>query len=155
MYNISFLNIRVTDEPLEVDETWMKTMYICLFLGGFWCGAVTFVMLLAIHAHCEQTKTRQHRGPVISTSPFWADWWSSIASRLARRDWAATTDEEAASSSSASEDSLYEEVTGQVSDVEYIKAMNWERDAQAIHFWRPFEDRPLPKTVSRYESSEC
>ena len=41
MYNISFIDFGVTDEPLEVDETWMKMMYICLFLGGFWCGAVT------------------------------------------------------------------------------------------------------------------
>ena len=125
------------------------------FWGGGWCGTVTFVMLLAIHTHCEQTKTRQRQGPVITTSPFWADWQSLIGSRLARRDWAATTHDEAASSSSASEDSLYEEVAGQVSDVEYIKAVNWEHDAQAIHFWRPFEDRLFPKTVSRYESSEC
>ena len=112
MYNISFINFGVTDEPLEVDKTWTKTMYICLFLGGFWCGAVTFVMLLTIHAHCEQLRTRQHRGPVTTTSPFWADWWSSIASRLTRRDWAATTDDEAASCSLASADSLYEEVAG-------------------------------------------
>ena len=112
MYNISFIDFGVTDEPLEVDKTWMKTMYICLFLGGFWCGTVTFIMLLAIHAHCEQLKTRQRHGPVITMSPFWADWRSSIASRLTRRDWAATTDDEAASSNSASEDSLYEEVAG-------------------------------------------
>ena len=155
MYNISFIDFGVTDEPLEVDETWTKMMYICLFLGGFWCGAVTFVMLLAIHAHCEQLRTRQHRGPVTTTSPFWADWRSSIVSRVTRRDRAATTDDEVTSCSSASEDSLYEEVAGRVSDVEYTKAMNWERDACAIHFWRPFEDRPLPKTFSRYESSEC
>ena len=101
MYNISFVAFGVTDEPLEVDETWTKTMYICLFLGGFWCSAVTFVMLLAIHAHCEQSRTRQHRGPVTTTSPFWVDWRSSIASHLTRRDWSATTDDEAASCSSA------------------------------------------------------
>ena len=53
MYNISFVDFGVTDEPLEVDETWTKAMYICLFLGGFWCSAVIFVLLLAIHAHCE------------------------------------------------------------------------------------------------------
>ena len=155
MYNISFIDFGVTDEPLEVDETWTKMMYICLFLGGFWCGAVTFVMLLAIHAHCEQLRTRQCRGPVTTTSPFWADWRSSIASRVTRRDWAATTDDEVTSCSSASEDSLYEEVAGRVSDVEYTEAVNWERDAWAIHFWRPFEDCPLPKTFSRYESGEC
>ena len=80
MYNISFIDFGVTDEPLEVDKMWMKTIYICLFLGGFWCGAVTFVMLLAIHTHCEQLRTRQRRGPVTPTSPFWADWQSSIAS---------------------------------------------------------------------------
>ena len=155
MYNISFIDFGVTDEPLEVDKTWTKMMYICLFLGGFWCGAVTFIMLLAIHAHCEQLRTRQRCGPVTTTSPFWADWRSSIASRLTRRDWAATRDDEATSCSSASEDSLYEEVAGRVSDVEYTEAVNWECDARAIHFWRPFEDRPLPKTFSRYESGEC
>ena len=112
MYNISFIDFEVTDKPLEVDETGTKTMYICLFLGGFWCGTVTIVMLLAIHTHCEQLRTRQYRGSVTTTSPFWADWQSSIASRLTRRDWAATTDDEAASSSLASEDSLYEEVAG-------------------------------------------
>ena len=58
MYNISFIDFRVTDEPLEVDEMGMKTMYICLFLGGFWCRTVTIVMLLAIHTHCEQTKDK-------------------------------------------------------------------------------------------------
>ena len=125
MYNISFINFGVTDEPLEVDETWTKTMYICLFLGGFWCGAVTFIMLLAIHTYCEQLRTRQCRGPVTTTPPFWADWQSSIASRLTGRDWAATTDDEVTSSSSASEDSLYVEVAGRVTDAEYIKAMNW------------------------------
>ena len=150
MSNISFVDFRVTDEPLEMNETWTKTMYICLFLGGFWCGAVTFVMLLAIHAHCEQLRTRQRCGPDTTPSPFWADWQSSIASRLTRRDWSATTDDEAASCSSASEDSLYEEVAGRVS-----KAVNWECDARAIHFWRPFEDHPLAKTFSCYESGEC
>ena len=54
-----------------------------------------------------------------------------------------------------SADSRYEEVVGQISDVEYTKAVNWERDAWAIHFWRPFEDRPLPKTFSCYTSGEC
>ena len=155
MYNISFTDIGVTDEPLEVHETWSKTMYICLFVGGFWCGAVTFTMLLAIHTHCEQLRTRQRHGPVATMSPFWADWQSSIASRLTRRDWAVTTDDEAASSSSASEDSMYEEVAGRVSDTEYIEAVNWERDTRAIHFWRPFEDHPLLKTFSHHESSEC
>ena len=125
MYNISFIDFGVTDEPLEVDETWTKTMYICLFFGGFWCGAVTVVMLLAIHTHCEQLRTRQSHGPVTTTSPFWADWQILIASQLTRRDWAATRDDETASSSSASEVSLYEEVAVRVSDVEYTKAMDW------------------------------
>ena len=79
MYNISFIEFGVTDEPVEVDETWTRTMYICLFLGGFWCGTVTFVMLLAIHTHCERFRTRQHRGPVTTVSPFWSDWRSSIS----------------------------------------------------------------------------
>ena len=112
MYNISFIDVGVTNEPLEVDETWTKVMYFCLFLGGFWCGAVTFVMLLAIHAHCEQLRRRQRHGQGTTTPPFWADWRSSIASQLTRRDWAAMTDDEAASSSSASEDSMYAEVAG-------------------------------------------
>ena len=112
-------------------------------------------MLLALHTYCEQLRTRQHRGPVTTTPPCWADWWSSIASRLTRRDWAATTDDEAASSSLASVDSLYAEVAGQTSDAEYIKVVNREHDAQAIHFWRPFEDHPWPKTFSRCESGEC
>ena len=34
MYNISFIDFGVTGEPLEVNEMWMKTMYICLFVGG-------------------------------------------------------------------------------------------------------------------------
>ena len=130
-------------------------MYICLFVGGFWCGTVTFVMLLAIHTYCEQLRTRQRRGPVTTMPPLWADWRSLIASRLTRRDWLATTDDEATSNSSASADSLYAEVAGQAFNAEYIEAVNWERDAQAIHFWRPFEDHPLPKTLSRCESGKC
>ena len=43
--------------------------------------------------HTEQLRTRQYRGPVTTTSPFWVDWRSSIASRLTRRDWSATTDD--------------------------------------------------------------
>ena len=63
MYNISFINFGVTDEPVEVDETWTKMMYICLFLGGFWCGAITFVMLLAIHTLAAATaQTRPSNG---------------------------------------------------------------------------------------------
>ena len=112
MYNISYIDFGVTDEPLEVDESWTKTMYFCLFLGGFSCGAVTSVMLLAIHTHCEQLRIRQGCGQGTTTLPFWADWRSSIASRLTRRDWASTTDDEAASSSLASEDSMYVEVAG-------------------------------------------
>ena len=152
MYNISFIDFGVTDEPVEGDETWTRTMYICLFMGGFWCGAVTFVMLLAIYNYCEQFRTRQRRGPVTTTPHLWADWRSSITSQLTSRDWAAT-DEEATSNSSA--DSLYAEVAGQAYDAEYIEAVNWEHDAQAIHFWRPFEDHPLPKTFSCCESGKC
>ena len=154
MYNISFINFGVTDEPMEVDETWTRMMYICLFMGGFWCGAITFVMLLAIHYYCEQFRTRQSHGPVTTIPHLWADWQSSIASRLTSRDWAAT-DDEATPDSSASAYALYAEVAGQAFDAEYIEAMNWERDAQAIHFWRPFEDHPLLKTFSYCESGKC
>ena len=142
MYNISFIEFGVTDEPVEVDKTWTRTMYICLFLGGFWCGTVTFVMLLAIHTHCERFRTRHRRGPVTTVSPFWSDWRSSISSRLTGRDWASTSDDEVASCSSASE------------NTKYLRAINRERDSQAIHFWRPFEDRLLPKTASRCEPGE-
>ena len=92
-------------------------VYLPIYGGGVWCGTVTFIMLLAIHTHCEQLRTRQRHGPV-TTSPFWADWRSLIASQLTRRDWAVTTDDEATSSSTVSEDSLYEEVAVPVSDVE-------------------------------------
>ena len=142
MYNISFIEFGVTDEPLDVDETWTRTMYVCLFLGGFWCGTVTFIMLLAIHTHCERFKTRQRRGPVTTASPFWSDWRSSISSRLTRGDWSSTSDDEVASCNSAS------------GNTEYLRAINRERDSRAIHFWRPFEDRPLSKTSSRCEPGE-
>ena len=142
MYNISFIEFGVTDEPVEVDKTWTRTIYICLFLGGFWRSTVTFVMFLAIHTHCEKFRTRQRHGPVTTASPFWSEWRSSISSRLTGRDWASTSDDEVASCSSASD------------KTEYLRAMNRERDSRAIHFWRPFEDRPLPKTASRCEPCE-
>ena len=142
MYNISFIDFRVTNEPVEVDETLTKTMYICLFLGGFWCGTVTFIMLLAIHTHCGRLRTRQRCGLVTTASPFWSDWQSSISSRLTGRDWASTADYEATSCSTASEDS------------EYRRVINWECDSRAIHFWRPFEDHLLPKAASRCELGE-
>ena len=142
MYNISFIEFGVTDEPLEVDETWTRTMYVCLFLGGFWCGTVTFIMLLAIHTHCERFKARQRRGLVTTASPFWSDWRSSISSRLTRGDWSSTSDDEVASCSSASR------------NTKYLIAINRERDSWAIHFWRPFEDRPLSKSSSRCEPGE-
>ena len=66
-----------------------------------------------------------------------------------------TTDDEATSSSAVSEDSLYEEVAVSVSDIEDTESMDRERDALAIHFWRPFKNRPSLKTCSRYESGEC
>ena len=126
-------------------------MYICLFVGGFWCGTITFVMLLALHNYCGQFRTRQRCDPVTTMLHLWADWRSSIASGLTSRAWAAT-DEEATSNSSA--DSLYVEVAGQAYDAENIEAVNWECDAQAIHFWRPLEDHPLPKTVGLCEPGE-
>ena len=126
MYNISFTDFGVTDEPLEVHEMWTKMMYICLFVGGFWCGTVTFTMLLAIHTHCEQLRTRQRRGPVTTTSPLWADWRSSIASQLSGRDWAVSTDDGATSSSAVSKDSLYEEVAVPISDIEDTDSVDRE-----------------------------
>ena len=142
MYNISFIEFGVTDEPMEVDETWTRTMYVCLFLGGFWCGTVTFIMLLAIHTYCERVKTRQCRGPVTTASPFWSDWRSSTSSRLTRGDWSPTSDDEVTSCSSVS------------GNTEFLRAINRERDSRAIHFWRPFEDPPLSKASSRCEPGE-
>ena len=142
MYNISFIEFGVTDEPMEVDETWTRTMYVCLFLGGFWCGTVTFIMLLAIHTYCERYKTRQRCAPVTMASPFWSDWRSSTSSRLTRGDWSPTSDDEVTSCSSVS------------GNTEYLRAINRERDSRAIHFWRPFEDPPLAKASSRCEPGE-
>ena len=142
MYNISFIEYGVTDEPLEVEEAWTRTMYVCLFLGGFWCGTATFLMLLAVHTYCERFKTRQRRGPVATASPFWSDWQSSTSSHLTRGDWSSTSVEEVASWSSVS------------GDTEYHRAINRERDSRAIHFWRPFEDPPLSKASSCCESGE-
>ena len=142
MYNISFIEFGVTDEPMEVDETWTRTMYVCLFLGGFWCGTVTFIMLLAIHTYCERVNTMQRRGPITTASPFWSDWRSSTSSRLTRGDWSPTSDDEVTSCSSVS------------GNTEFLRAINRERDSRAIHFWRPFEDPPLWKASSRCEPGE-
>ena len=142
MYNISFIEFGVTDEPMEVDETWTRTMYVCLFLEGFWCGTVTFIMLLAIHTYCERVNTMQRRGPVTTASPFWSDWRSSTSSRLTRGDWSPTSDDEVTSCSSVS------------GNTEFLRAINRERDSRAIHFWRPFEDPPLWKASSRCEPGE-
>ena len=43
MYNISFVDFGVTDEPVEVDETWTKTMYICLLLN---IGSIRIYILM-------------------------------------------------------------------------------------------------------------
>ena len=119
-----------------------------------WCCHLHYVVGHS-HAHCEQLRTRQRHGSVTTTLPFWADWRSSIASRLTSRDWVVTTDDEAASSSAVSEDSLYEEVAVSMSDVEDTESVDRKHDALDIHFWRPFENRPSLKTCSHYESGEC
>ena len=130
MYNISFIEYGVTDEPLEVDETWTRTMYVSLFLGGFWCGTATFLMLLAIHTYCERFQTRHRRGSVTTASPFWSDWQSATSSHLTRGDWSSTSDDEVASFSSAS------------GNTEYIRAINRERDS---HVGRHFVKQCWPR----------
>ena len=38
MANISYIDFGVTDEPIEAAETWTKSMFLLLFLGGFGVG---------------------------------------------------------------------------------------------------------------------
>ena len=138
MANISYVDFAVPDKPVEVTETWTKTMFILLFLGGFWCRAATFIMLLAIHSHLELGRMRCQRRPVIETSPFWAD-WRLEASRLSRRGWSGSSDE-SESGGSSTDGSLYEEVQVRDPEVQYTEVAEWNSDTTAIHYWRPFDD---------------
>ena len=52
---ISIVDIGVIENmPIEAPEPWTTTMYVCLFVGGYWCGAMTFLMILIVHMYWEQ-----------------------------------------------------------------------------------------------------
>ena len=52
--NISFVDIDMNaNMPIEAPEAWTMTMFVCLFVGGYWCGAMTFTMLLIVKMYCE------------------------------------------------------------------------------------------------------
>ena len=61
--NISIVDIGVSENvPTDTPEPWTTTMYICLFIGGFWCGAMTFLMILVVNMYWEQRGARQYQG---------------------------------------------------------------------------------------------
>ena len=85
-------------------------MLICLFAGGYWCGAMTFVMFFVVKMQCEQQGVRRYRRAAMATMLFWAKWRSSMASQLTRRDWPESSDDDTGSSGASTEGSLYKEV---------------------------------------------
>ena len=91
----------------------------------------------------------------MATTPFWAKWRSSMVSQLPSREWPESSDDDTGSSSTSAEDSLYEEVAVCTSDIEYAEVMDWDPDAQAIHYWRLFEDGPSLKMFGRNLNGEC
>ena len=74
------------NEPMDAPEPWTTTMYIGLFIGGFWCGAMTFLMIFMVNMYKEQQRAGRYRGAVRATMPFWVEWCSSMASQLSRRE---------------------------------------------------------------------
>ena len=83
--NISIVDIGVIENmPMEAPEPWTTTMYICLFVGGFWCGARTFLMILIVHMYWEQLGVQRYWGAITPIMPFWAEWQSSMASQSTR-----------------------------------------------------------------------
>ena len=61
--NISIVDIGVGENvPTDAPEPWTMTMYVCLFVGGFWCGAMTFLMILVVNMCWEQMGVRRYRG---------------------------------------------------------------------------------------------
>ena len=153
MVNISYVDFVVPNEPVEVTETWSKSMFILMFLGGFWCGAATFIMLLAIHTHLELGWVRRQRRPVIETSPFWAD-WRSEGSRRSRRGWSVHSDD-TESGGSSGDGSMYEEVQVRGPEVEYTEVAEWTSDSSAIHYWRPFDEPSTVKTNHQTWRGKC
>ena len=61
--NISIADIggRV-NEPMDAPEPWTMTMYIGLFVGGFWCEAMTLLMILMVNMYKEQRRAGQYWG---------------------------------------------------------------------------------------------
>ena len=109
--NISIVDIGVSENmPTEAPEPWTTTMYVCLFVGGFWCGAMTFLLILVVNMYWEQTGVQRYWGATMATTPFWAEWRSSMASQLTRRERPESSDDDTGSSGTSAEDSLYEEV---------------------------------------------
>ena len=154
--NISIVDIGVSENmPMETPEPWTTTMYICLFVGGFWFGAMTFLMILVVNMYWEQREVRRYQGVTIVTTPFWAEWHSSMASQLTRRERPESSEDNAGSSSTSMEDSRYEEVAVHTSDIDYVEVMDWDSDVQAIHYWRLFEDGPMMKKFGHNLNDEC
>ena len=86
-------------------------MYVCLFVGGFWCGVMTFLMILVVKMNIEQRGVQRYGGATTATSLFSVEWRSSTASRSMMKGWQDTTSEEESSESGTSrEESIYEEV---------------------------------------------
>ena len=154
--NISIVDIGMSENmPTEAPELWTTTMYICLFVGGFWCGAMTFLMILVVNFHWEQRGVLRYRGAAMATMPFLAKWRSSMASQLTRRERPESSDDDTESSGTSAADSLYKEVVIGTSDIEYAEVRDWDSDARAIHYWRPFEDGPAMKMFGHNLNGEC
>ena len=61
--NISIVDIGVGENgPTDAPEPWTMTMYVCLFVGGFWCGAMTFLMILVVNMYQEQRGVGRYQG---------------------------------------------------------------------------------------------
>ena len=148
--NISIVDIGVGENvPTDAPEPWTMTMYVCLFVGGFWCGAMTFLMILVVNMYWEQRGARRYRGGTTATVPFWAEWRSSKASQFIRRRRPESSDDDTGSSGTSTGDSLYEEVVARTSDIEYAEVMDWR------YYWRPFEDGPTMKTFGHNLNGGC
>ena len=139
--NISFVDIAVNaNVPIEAPELWTTSMYIGLFMGGYWCRAMAFLIVLMIQMHREQRQAGRFRGAAVATTPFWADWRSSLGSQLSRRGWSEAASDDSTSEDASTANDTYEEVVVRVSSVEYVEVADWDPDTQAIHYWRPFEE---------------
>ena len=125
--NFSLMDIDVNANiPIEAPKTWTMEMLICLFVGGYWCGAMTFVMFLVVKMQCEQQEVRRYCGAAMATVPFWAEWHSSMASQLTRSDWPESSDHDSEASGASMDDSLYEEVAIRTPDIEYAEVADWD-----------------------------